>query len=34
KNVKRQGRVEQVGEVAISFGSMEELNRLIDRLRA
>jgi ParB family chromosome partitioning protein len=33
KRVKRHGRVEELGEVAIQFGSLEELNGLIDRLR-
>jgi ParB family chromosome partitioning protein len=33
KRVKRHGRVEEMGEIAISFGSLEELNGLIDRLR-
>lgn len=33
KRVKRQGRQEVVGELAIRFASMEELNALIDRLR-
>ena len=33
KRVKRHGRVEDVGELAIQFGSLEELNGLIDRLR-
>ncbi len=33
KRVKRNGRVEEQGEVAIQFGSVEELNGLIDRLR-
>ena len=33
KRVKRHGRVEEMGEVAIQFGSLEELNGLIDRLR-
>jgi len=33
KRVKRHGRTEEVGEVAIQFGSLEELNGLIDRLR-
>ena len=32
KQVKRNGRVEQMGELAIQFGSLEELNGLIDRL--
>ncbi len=33
KRVKRHGRVEEQGEVAIAFGSMEALNGLIERLR-
>ena len=33
KRVKRQGRMEEMGEVVIQFGSMDELNGLIDRLR-
>ena len=33
KRVKRHGRVEEMGEVAIQFGSLDELNGLIDRLR-
>jgi len=33
KRVKRHGRVEEMGELAIQFGSLEELNGLIDRLR-
>ncbi len=33
KRVKRNGRVEELGEVAIQFGSLEELNGLIERLR-
>ncbi|MES2188603.1 MAG: ParB/RepB/Spo0J family partition protein [Pseudomonadota bacterium] len=33
KQVKRNGRREDVGEVAIHFGSMDELNGLIERLR-
>ena len=34
KRVKRHGRVEELGELAIQFGSLEELNGLIDRLRS
>ena len=34
KRVKRHGRVEELGEVSIQFGSLDELNGLIDRLRA
>ena len=33
KRVKRHGRMEDMGEVVIQFGSMDELNGLIDRLR-
>jgi ParB family chromosome partitioning protein len=33
KRVKRNGRVEELGEVSISFGSLDELNGLIERLR-
>jgi ParB family transcriptional regulator, chromosome partitioning protein len=33
KRVKRHGRSEEMGEVAIQFGSLEELNGLIDRLK-
>jgi ParB family chromosome partitioning protein len=33
KRLKRNGRTEELGEVAIQFGSLEELNGLIDRLR-
>jgi ParB family chromosome partitioning protein len=33
KRVKRHGRFEDMGEVSIQFGSLEELNGLIDRLR-
>jgi len=32
KRVKRGGRFEEMGEVAIQFGSLEELNGLIERL--
>jgi ParB family transcriptional regulator, chromosome partitioning protein len=34
KRVKRNGRSEEMGEVAIQFGSLEELNGLIDKLRS
>lgn len=34
KRVKRHGRVEELGEVSIQFGSLDELNGLLDRLRA
>ena len=33
KRVKRNGRVEEMGELAIQFGSLDTLNGLIDRLR-
>ncbi|MCB1989495.1 MAG: chromosome partitioning protein ParB, partial [Burkholderiaceae bacterium] len=33
KRVKRAGRVEDMGELAIQFGSLDALNGLIDRLR-
>ncbi|MGA0940595.1 MAG: chromosome partitioning protein ParB, partial [Burkholderiaceae bacterium] len=33
KRVKRNGRTEEMGEIAIAFGSLPELNGLIDRLR-
>ncbi|HSW20967.1 MAG TPA: ParB/RepB/Spo0J family partition protein [Ramlibacter sp.] len=33
KRVKRHGRLEEMGEVSIQFGSLDELNGLIDRLR-
>ncbi|HQQ69777.1 MAG TPA: ParB/RepB/Spo0J family partition protein [Alicycliphilus sp.] len=33
KRVKRGGRVEEMGELAIQFGSLEALNGLIERLR-
>jgi ParB family transcriptional regulator, chromosome partitioning protein len=33
KRVKRAGRIEEMGELAISFGSLESLNGLIERLR-
>jgi ParB family chromosome partitioning protein len=32
KRVKRAGRMEEMGEVSIQFGSMDELNGLIDKL--
>jgi ParB family chromosome partitioning protein len=34
KRVKRHGRIEEMGELAIQFGSLDALNGLIDRLRA
>jgi len=33
KKTKRAGKVEQAGELAVQFGSLEELNGLIERLR-
>ncbi|WP_395686588.1 ParB/RepB/Spo0J family partition protein [Caenimonas koreensis] len=33
KRVKRHGRFEEMGEVAIQFGSLEELNGLLERLK-
>ncbi len=33
KRVKRHGRVEEMGELSIQFGSIDELNGLIDKLR-
>ena len=33
RRVKRHGRTEEMGELAIQFGSLDELNGLIDRLR-
>ncbi len=33
KRVKRHGKFEEVGELSVQFGSMDELNGLIDRLR-
>lgn len=34
KRVKRHGRVEEMGEMAVHFGSLDELNGLIEKLRA
>ena len=34
KRIKRHGRTEEMGEITIQFGSLDELNGLIDRLRA
>jgi ParB family chromosome partitioning protein len=34
KRVKRQGKIEEQGELSIQFGSLDELNGLIERLRA
>jgi ParB family chromosome partitioning protein len=33
KRVKRAGRIEEMGELAIEFGSLDALNGLIERLR-
>ncbi len=33
KRIKRAGRVHEVGELAIHFGSLDELNGLLDRLK-
>ncbi len=33
KRAKRHGKIEEMGELAIQFGSLDELNGLIDRLR-
>ena len=33
KRVKRLGKIEEMGELSIQFGSMDELNGLIDKLR-
>jgi len=33
KRVKRNGKLEDMGEVAIEFGSLDALNGLIDKLR-
>ena len=33
KRVKRAGRIEEMGEVSIQFGSLDELNGLVDKLR-
>ncbi len=34
KRVKRAGRMEEMGELSIQFGSLDELNGLVDKLRA
>jgi ParB family chromosome partitioning protein len=34
KRVKRHGKMEDQGELAIQFGSLDELNSMIDKLRA
>ncbi|MGN1055081.1 MAG: chromosome partitioning protein ParB, partial [Comamonas sp.] len=33
KRVKRHGKLQDMGELAIQFGSLEELNGLIEKLR-
>jgi ParB family chromosome partitioning protein len=33
KRVKRQGKLEEMGELSIQFGSIDELNGLIEKLR-
>jgi ParB family chromosome partitioning protein len=33
KRVKRAGRIEEMGELSIQFGSLDEVNGLIDKLR-
>jgi ParB family chromosome partitioning protein len=33
KRIKRHGNTEDAGELAIQFGSLDELNGLIDKLR-
>ena len=33
KRVKRAGKIEEMGEISIQFGSLDELNGLIDKLR-
>jgi ParB family chromosome partitioning protein len=33
KRVKRAGRIEEMGEISVQFGSLDELNGLIDKLR-
>ncbi len=34
KRVKRAGRMEEMGELSVQFGSLDELNGLLDKLRA
>jgi ParB family transcriptional regulator, chromosome partitioning protein len=34
KHIKRGGKIEEMGELAVQFGSLDELNGLIERLRA
>jgi ParB family chromosome partitioning protein len=33
KRVKRAGRFEEMGELSIAFGSLDELNGLIEKLQ-
>ncbi|MFZ9428613.1 MAG: chromosome partitioning protein ParB, partial [Burkholderiaceae bacterium] len=33
KRVKRLGKIEEMGELTIAFGSLDELNGLIEKLR-
>jgi ParB family chromosome partitioning protein len=33
KRVKRAGRMEEMGELSIQFGSIDELNGLVEKLR-
>ena len=32
KRVKRHGKIEEMGELTVQFGSLDELNGLIDKL--
>jgi ParB family chromosome partitioning protein len=32
--VKRYGRMEEMGEISIQFGSLDEINGLIDKLKS
>ena len=34
KRIKRAGRLEEMGELTVQFSSLDELNGLIERLRA
>ena len=34
KKIKRHGKTQEMGELTIQFGSLDELNGLIDKLRA
>ena len=33
KTVRRHGKVQELGEIAIQFGSLDELNGIIEKLR-